>query len=71
MHSMILPLARDNSNCTDGDVRLWSAYDNTPENEGMIQICTNGIWYGMCDYSSCYVAKVACTQLGYAGAVGK
>ena len=71
MHSMILPLARDDSDCTDGDIRLWSAYDNTPENEGMIQTCNNGTWNGICDYSSCYVAKVACTQLGYAGAVGK
>ena len=67
----MLPLARDDSNCTDGDIRLWSAYDNTPENEGTIQICTNGTWYAVCDYNLCYVAEVACKYLGYAAAACK
>ena len=57
--------------CTNGDVRLWSAY-NTPPNEGIIQICNSGTWYAICHhYSYCYIGKTACVQLGYPGAVGK
>ena len=55
--------------CTDGDVRLWSAY-NTPPNEGVAQICIDSTWYSFC-YSDCYAAKLVCLQLGYPGAVGK
>ena len=81
MYNMILFLARGDSNCTDWDIRLWSAYNNTPENEGMLQICKSDTWYAVqsChhflhffyDDLFCAIAKVACTQLGYAGAVGK
>ena len=53
-------------------MRLFSAFDSTPENEGVLQICTGGTWYAVCQYYySCYVAKTACVQLGYSGAVGK
>ena len=69
---MTFYLARDDSPCTNGEIRLWSAYDSTPDNEGMLQICKSGRWYAMCDYYyNCYTAKVACTQLGYPGAVGE
>ena len=81
MYNMILLLALGDSNCTDWDIRLWSAYNNTPENEGMLQICKNDTWYAvqLChyhyhfhdDHMFCAIAKLACTQLGYAGAVGK
>ena len=60
---------RDTSSCTNGDVRLWSAY-NHPPNEGIIQICKSGTWYAMCDhYYYCYIGKLVCQQLGYAGAL--
>ena len=55
--------------CTDGDVRLWSAY-NTPTNEGVVQICIGSTWHAFCN-SNCYAAKLVCLQLGYLGAVGK
>ena len=55
--------------CTDGDVRLWSAY-NTPPNEGVAQICIGSTWRAFC-YSGCYATKLVCLQLGYPGAVGK
>ena len=59
------------SSCSTGDVRIWSAY-NHPDNEGMLQYCRSGVWYGVChSYYSCYIGKVACKQLGYAGARSK
>ena len=58
----------DSSSCTNGDVRLWSAY-NHPPNEGIIQICKSGTWYAMCYRTSCYAAKIVCQQLGFAGAL--
>ena len=67
-------LASDDSQCTNGAVRLWSAYDNTPANEGIIQICRSGRWYAMCDsysYSACHVGGIVCRSLGYSGAISK
>jgi len=68
---MTLPLARDDSYCTNGSVRLWSAFDNTPDNEGIIQTCINNTWYALCDSYYCQTFAVACKQLGYPGAVGQ
>ena len=66
-------LASDDSQCTNGAVRLWSAYDSTPANEGVIQICRLGRWYAMCDiyssYSTCYIGRIVCKSLGYPGAI--
>ena len=57
--------------CTNGAVRLFSAFDATPDNEGVLQICSGGVWRSVCQYYySCYVGKTACVQLGYKGAVG-
>ena len=67
-----LHAASDDSHCTSGDVRLWSAYDNTPANEGIIQICRNGRWYAMCGYNwDCYLFGIVCRSLGYSGAICK
>lgn len=64
-------IARDTSSCTSGSLRLWSAY-NHPENEGMLQICKSGVWYGVCHYYYyCYIAKLACKQMGYSGALSE
>ena len=57
--------------CTDGQVRLWSGHEATPDNEGLLLYCRSGYWRAVCDYSSCYAAKLACQQLGYAGAACK
>ena len=60
----------DSTACVNGQFRLWSAYDTTPKNEGILQSCVNGRWYSVCDISSCYVGRVACISLGYDGLVG-
>ena len=59
------------TNCVTNDIRLFSAFDDTPANEGVLQICNGGTWYTFCHYYNCYVAKVACQQLGYKGAIGQ
>ena len=65
-------IALDKSSCTDGDIRLWSAYEITvPPNEGIVQICSNRRWTAMCQHSytvSCHIARTACRSLGYEGA---
>ena len=66
-------IAVDDSPCVNGNVRLWSAYDDTQSNEGMVQICRGGSWYAMCDtyYSStCHIGRIVCKSLGYSGAHG-
>ena len=60
-------LARDLSSCINGQIRLWSAYNTTRSNEGVLQICKGGQWYSSCRYGNCYTAKTACKQLGYEG----
>ena len=60
--------ARDTSSCTDGTVKLWSAYSSTPDDEGIVLICRNGVWYPIYysstvpvyQYSTCRVAEIAC-----------
>ena len=63
-------IALDNSPCTHNQFRLWSAYDTTPEHEGLMQICKYGTWYTIHDYSSCDIGRVVCKSLGYTGARG-
>ena len=68
---MTLIIALDESSCSHGDVRLWSAYKTTPSNEGILQICSYGRWTAVCDRyssSSCYIGRIACRSLGYEGA---
>ena len=60
--------------CTEGEWRLWSAFDNTPSNEGIPQRCSqNGTWESLCRYSfSCDAeGRVACRQLGFGWYAGK
>ena len=66
--------ATDESSCSNGAVRLWSAYDETPASEGMVQICRNGKWHAMCAYyhsSYCTIGKIVCKSLGYLGALSE
>ena len=49
--------------CTNGDIRL---VDGIIENEGRIEICTDGVWGTVCDEGWDETdAHVACTQLGH------
>ena len=51
--------------CENGDVRLYS---NTEENEGLVLLCHEDKWYGICDQMwSTNDAVVTCHQLGYTG----
>uniref|UniRef100_A0A1X7TYN8 SRCR domain-containing protein n=1 Tax=Amphimedon queenslandica TaxID=400682 RepID=A0A1X7TYN8_AMPQE len=51
-------------NCTDGDIRLYGG--STP-NQGMLHVCSNGIWGTVCSnrYWNSIKTDVACFQLGY------
>ena len=55
----------DSSSCSNGAVKLWSAYDSTPANEGLVLVCKNGTWHPVSHSSSCYAAEIACTAAGY------
>ncbi|XP_019850477.1 PREDICTED: scavenger receptor cysteine-rich domain superfamily protein-like [Amphimedon queenslandica] len=49
--------------CTNGDIRL---VDGIIENEGRVEICTDGVWGAVCDEGWDKTdAHVACTQLGH------
>uniref|UniRef100_A0A1X7VFB3 SRCR domain-containing protein n=1 Tax=Amphimedon queenslandica TaxID=400682 RepID=A0A1X7VFB3_AMPQE len=49
--------------CTTGDIRL---VDGIIENEGRIEICTDGVWGAVCDEGWGKTdAHVACAQLGH------
>ena len=51
--------------CTDGDSRL---VDGIIEQEGRVEVCVNGVWSSICDYSwSVIDAYVFCVTLGYNG----
>lgn len=55
----------EKASCTDGDIRLWSIHESTPDNEGLILVCKNGIWYPMYGSSSCRASEIVCNTLGY------
>ena len=61
----LLFIARDFSSCTNGDVKLWSAYRSTPDDEGIVLLCIGGTWYPLHQNSDCFAAKIACHQAGY------
>ena len=51
------------SNCTSGSIRL---VDGSSDNEGLVQLCIDGIWGSICGSNWYYFnAEVACRQLGY------
>ena len=60
MPTLHLISARDTSSCTNGTVKLWSAYSSTPDDEGIVLICRNNTWYPLHQYSTCRVAEIAC-----------
>lgn len=53
-------------------LQLWSGHAETPDSEGMLQICTtDGQWKAVCKkYFGCQDAKVACRHIGYEGSNG-
>lgn len=53
------------SPCTHGHITLWSAYDTTPDNEGIILVCKNDTWYPVYDTSDCRAGEIACKAAGY------
>ena len=59
--------------CTQGNIRLWSAKNDTPAGEGMLHYChDSGDWEAVCRYQwSCVDAKVACRDLGFNGSLSK
>lgn len=65
---LLLFIATDDDYCTNDEFRLWSAYSSTPKHEGVMQICKNNRWYVIHDSSSCGMARLVCTSLGYPGA---
>ena len=56
---------RDFTSFSNGAVKLWSAYESTPDNEGIVLLCISGVWYPLYQTSDCNVAKVVCNQLGF------
>ena len=50
-------------NCSNWSIRL---NDSETDNEGRVEICTDGIWMTIDNYTWSYnEAKVVCRQLGY------
>ena len=39
----------------------------TPDNEGLLLICKDGIWYPMHNTSDCQIADLLCNAKGYSG----
>ena len=53
----------DQSNCTDGDVRLIDGYI---KQEGRIEVCINQVWGSICNKGWDKTdAHIVCQQLGY------
>lgn len=54
-------------------MQLYSAYDNIPSSEGLLQVCNaQGQWRTICNHGFwCNDAKVACRQLGYNSSISK
>ena len=57
--------ARDFSSCSDGSLKLWSAFDSTPDNEGLLLICKDSVWHPMHNTSDCQIADLLCSAKGY------
>ena len=56
--------ATEQSNCTDGELRLIGSGTT---NQGRLELCMNGAWGSVCDSEGVFTkdeAKVACRQLG-------
>ena len=64
---IVIIIARDLTSCSDGTVKLWSAYATTPDNEGILLTCMSGTWYPLYHTTDCKVAELACESLGYEG----
>ena len=55
----------DTNQCKDGDVRL---VDGRVDQEGRPEVCINGIWGSICDYSwSSIDGYIFCNELGFDG----
>ena len=65
LHCIIL-IAKDVSSCLNGAVKLWSAYDSTPDNEGIVLVCKDGTWYPMwTNWGDCRALEIVCNSVGY------
>ena len=61
---MYMYIAIDSTNCSHGDIKLTGGKSS---NEGDVQICVNGAWGYICDWSWVYSnINIVCRQLGYA-----
>ena len=59
----ILDINIPHSNCTDYDVKLVGGETG---DEGIVQICLNGVWGALCDYNfKDSDAGVVCHSAGY------
>ena len=59
----------DRTDCNEEDVRL---VNGTIDREGRLEICTNGVWSGVCASSfRKSAAHVACKQAGYGDVMGE
>ena len=53
----------DPGRCDEGSVRLA---DGVIEQEGRVEVCSNGVWTSVCDHSwGRTEAYVVCKQMGY------
>ena len=60
----IIDKSTEQSNCTDGELRLIGS---ATTNQGRLEVCMNGAWGSVCDSRGVFTedeAKVACRQLG-------
>ncbi|XP_011405675.2 PREDICTED: scavenger receptor cysteine-rich domain superfamily protein-like [Amphimedon queenslandica] len=60
----------DTSGCSGSEIRLYNSNATSPG--GMVQMCRQGRWTAVCDFSwGCAESVVACRQLGYTNAKPK
>lgn len=58
-------------NSSVDSIRLYNRITDV-EGEGAVQVCHNGTWYAVCDYSwGCADANVVCRELGYSAGASK